>query len=523
VSPGGVPRAGRAGWPLLVLALGTAGLWVLHWSIGGDPLLGDSPVQEGIRIAAVLAVALLAVLAGGRAVLGLGLSAALGVEPTGLQRAIAYGLLTFAASAVVLASFGFDITAVLTTSAILTAAVGLAMQPTLGSLISGVALHMDRVLRVGDTIVLDDRLVEIVRLDWRTAVGLRKDGTMVVVPNARISNETLVVYPAGAPARLDTLFAAPADLPPQRVTEIVAELIADFPQVDVTLPIMVMLDAHEPEHAAIRYRARYWVRRLWDRPEISSEVLRRIWYAFQRHGIPWPVPRLYEAERRAGRPSCHADGRGLAEAVLAALPPGAGEGRQGAARRLAEGGRLLLYAPDERLVLPAGCEDHLLLLLCGAARTEAGGAGGLASAAPPPPLPIQKLGRAAMLRRTADMLARHIGPYAEHAVREGASRAPSLAALRQQAAEEIEDPHRRLQFLAEAGEEGEEEAPLGPGLVFRGRRDATGRLGADPPLRAVEEVAVLAIPPALAPLLAGLSRPGDGHEAATRAETAAGG
>ncbi|WP_135469397.1 mechanosensitive ion channel family protein [Crenalkalicoccus roseus] len=515
MSPGGIPRAGRAGWPLLVLALGTAGLWLLHWSIGGDPLLGDSPVQEGIRIAAVLAVALLVVLVGGRAVLGLGLSAALGVEPTGLQRAIAYGLLTFAASAVVLASFGFDITAVLTTSAILTAAVGLAMQPTLGSLISGVALHMDRVLRVGDTIVLDDRLVEIVRLDWRTAVGLRKDGTMVVVPNARISNETLVVHPAGAPARLDTLFAAPVDVPPQRVTEIVAELIADFPQVNVTLPIMVMLDAHEPEHAAIRYRARYWVHRLWDRPEISSEVLRRIWYAFQRHGISWPVPRLYEAERRAGRPSCHADGRGLAEAVLAALPPGTGEEGRGAARRLAEGGRLLLYAPDERLILPACCEDHLLLLLCGAVRIEAGGFAGA-----PPPLPIQKLGRAAVLRRTADMLARHIGPYAEHAVREGASRAPSLAALRRQAAEEIEDPRRRLQFLAEAGEEGEEEAPLGPGLVFRGRRDATGRLGADPPLRAVEEVAVLAIPPALAPLLASLSRPGDGHDAATRAGSA---
>ena len=32
-------------------------------------------------------------------VLGLGLSATLGVEPTGLQRAIAYALLTFAASA----------------------------------------------------------------------------------------------------------------------------------------------------------------------------------------------------------------------------------------------------------------------------------------------------------------------------------------------------------------------------------------------------------------------------------------
>ncbi|MFC7610288.1 mechanosensitive ion channel domain-containing protein [Teichococcus aestuarii] len=191
-------------WPLALLAAGSAGLWLLSWLAEDHLLLGHGPVQAGLRIGATLGTALLVVMAGGRAVLGLGLSAGLGLEPTGLQRAIAYSVLTFAASAVVLASFGFDITAVLTTSAILTAAVGLALQPTLGSLISGVALHMDRVLHVGDTIVLDGRKVEIVRLDWRTAIGRRRDGTTIVIPNARICNDTMVVYPAGQPVRQDS-------------------------------------------------------------------------------------------------------------------------------------------------------------------------------------------------------------------------------------------------------------------------------------------------------------------------------
>jgi hypothetical protein len=417
----------------------------------------------------------------------------------------------------VLASFGFDITAVLTTSAILTAAVGLAMQPTLGSLISGVALHMDRVLRVGDTIVLDDKLVEITRLDWRTAVGRRKDGTVVVVPNARISNETLVVYPAGRPVRLDTVFPAPATVPPQRITDLVAELIADFPQVDAGFPVMVMLDGHEPEHAAVRYRARYWIRNTWDRPEVGSEVLRRVWYAFQRQGIPWPVSRLYGPDRRMPHPGELAPGgRPLAEAVAAALPPAAsGRGRAEAARRLAEGGELLLYAPDERIILPARCAGRVFLLLSGEARIEAGGAGVLADAAAPPLLRIQRLGRAATLRRVADALARNIGPYAEHAVRRAAARAPTPAELRREVAGEIVDPHRRERFLAELGEEGE--ASLGAGLVFRAKRDAVGRLGSDPPLCAVDEVAVLAVPPELAGLLA--NQPGAGAAAAPAAGT----
>ncbi len=490
------PREAVASWPLVLLALLAAGLWLLYWSIGEDLLLGHGPVQLGLRIAAVLVTAVVAVLTGGRVVLGLGLSAALDVEPTGLQRAIAYGMLTFAASAAVLASFGFDITAVLTTSAILTAAVGLAMQPTLGSLISGLALHMDRVLRVGDAIVLDNELVEIVRLDWRTAVGRRRDGATLVIPNSRICNETIMIHQAGKPIRHDTVFFAPAGIPPQRITDLVSDLIADFPQVDAALAAMVMVDGQEPSHAAVRYRARYWVRRLWDRPEVGSEVLRHIWYAFLREDIPWPASRLAVPGPQPPRLG-EILSNGLEPTAIAAVTAGSIED----ARRLAAGGRALLYAPDERLVLPANCEGQVLLLVSGRVRLEAGSSGLLAEAAAVPALSIQRLGGAAALRRTVDALARHIGPYAEHAVHRAAATASNLAALRREVAREIEDSARRAVFLSELGEE--DEPSLGPGSILRGRRDATGRLAADPPVRAAGEVAILAVPPQLAALLPG--------------------
>ena len=489
--------APRPRWPLAALAFGAGGLWLLHHALDGHPLFGSGPLHEGLRVAAVLATALFAVVAGGRAVLRLGLSSGLGTEPTGLQRAIAYGVLTFAASAVVLASFGFDITAVLTTSAILTAAVGLAMQPTLGSLISGVALHVDHVLKVGDTIVFDDRLVEIVRLDWRTVVGQRKDGSLLVIPNSRISNETLVIHPAGRPARLDTVFPAPASVPPQRVTDLVSELIVDFPQVDSAFPVMVMVDGHEPEHAAVRYRARYWVRNLWDRPEIGSEVLRRIWYAYQRNGIDWPASRLFFPDRRTARAAEAPFGAGrLADAVEAALPPGRRAGRREAADRIAAGSRLLMFAPGERVVLPAWCGGYLLFLVSGNAVAETGPGGILGLSAVPPALPIQRIGRSATLRRTADALASYIGPYAEHAVGEAAEGTSSLRDLRARVAREIEDPVHRERFLADLGEE--EEAMIGPGRLLRVRRDPAGRLCSAPPARAADEFVVLAVPPALA-------------------------
>ncbi|WP_176559812.1 mechanosensitive ion channel family protein [Teichococcus rhizosphaerae] len=504
------PRApaGQPGgfWALAVLATLCAGLWLLSWLAEDHLLLGGGPVQSGLRVAATLSTALLVVLGGGRAVLGLGLSAGLGVEPTGLQRAIAYSVLTFAASAVVLASLGFDITAVLTTSAILTAAVGLALQPTLGSLISGVALHMDRVLHVGDAIVLDGQKVEILRLDWRTAIALRRDGALIVIPNARICNETVVMHRGGQPVRQDSHFPAPASLPPQRISDLVTAMITDFPQVDVSRPVMVMLEGYEPGTALARYNARYWVRNMWDGPEIGSEVLRRVWYVYQRHGIPWPVSRLYGAGQRAVDEVAvlAPGGRPVAETLAMLLPPG--PDREARARRLAEAGRLLLFAPDERLILPEAHAEACCLLLAGHALAETEGAGMLAEVSPPPPLRLQRLGRAATLRRMADALARHIGPYAEHAVRQAAARSASLAELCRDVAEEIPDPARRAAFLA--GLDTAEEAAHGPGHRFRVCRDAAGRLVSDPPLRAVDEVAVLVLPGAMEGLLGRAARAG---------------
>jgi small-conductance mechanosensitive channel len=62
--------------------------------------------------------------------------------------------LVFGISVSTLTQLGFDVGAIFTTSAILGAIIGLALQPTLGSLVAGMALSSDRVL----TRWIDDRI-----------------------------------------------------------------------------------------------------------------------------------------------------------------------------------------------------------------------------------------------------------------------------------------------------------------------------------------------------------------------------
>lgn len=81
---------------------------------------------------------------------------------------------------------GFSVTGLITTSAVLTAVIGFAMQDTLGNLIGGLALQMDSSIRVGDWISLgpNQPAGQVSEIRWRyTAIETRNWET-VIVPNS---------------------------------------------------------------------------------------------------------------------------------------------------------------------------------------------------------------------------------------------------------------------------------------------------------------------------------------------------
>ena len=146
----------------------TALLWGIVLLTESDPVLGVGIAHAVMKDAAIVATAVFAVMLASTLILSLA-SSLTGTPATGFQRVIVYALLTFTASFATLRYFGFDLTAVLTTSAIVTAAVGFAMQPTLSSMIAGLALHADRAVHVGDCVLLDNETVRIESMNWRAS------------------------------------------------------------------------------------------------------------------------------------------------------------------------------------------------------------------------------------------------------------------------------------------------------------------------------------------------------------------
>ena len=490
---------------VLSLAAMAAVLWWFHSVSAGFQLFASPGFTRGLDVAASVTTALLAVAVAGYAIVRLVLVAICGVEPTGFQRAGLYAVLGTVAGAVVLTHLGVNVAAVFATSAILTAIFGFALQPTLNGLIGGLTLHTDRVLRIGDAILQDGVPVEVTAFNWRSVSGRKQDGSLVVFPNARIVDGTIEILPRDHPVRADTVFPVPITMAPQRLSDLVGELVADFAGVDDGQPVTVAPIAFDPDKALARYRVRYWVHAYADQSDLEAEVLRRIWYALQREGIAWPVNTLYDPEVRNPQGPSILLAHDWADAIAAAIArvPARPDlvGLLGhSAREIADAGMPLFYTATERIVLPPRAGGSVCLLVRGLAYEIASEfdtlsspgqlAGGQGS-----DLDARHLSHRATIKRISDRLAEVIGPYAEVAVRRAAGEGAGSAMICAKVADEIADPMLRRAFLAETSTP--EERRHGPGLVFRLRRDAAGNFVPDPLLRAAEACALIAIPPGM--------------------------
>jgi small-conductance mechanosensitive channel len=476
----------------------TALLWATVLLTGTDPVLGVGIAHAVLRSTALVATAVLAVILTGTLILSLAASFT-GVQPTGFQRVIIFALLTFAASFATLRYFGFDLTAVLTTSAIVTGVVGFAMQPTLSSMIAGLALNADRAVRVGDCVLLDNEAVRIESMNWRAALGRRPDGRLMVIPNGKLTEASTEVLRANTTHRAEFNFLGPLDHPPQQICELVRELVSDLALVDKSEPLAVAPVSFEPDKESVRFRIFYWTRSYWERTLIEGEIVRRVWYSFQRNRIAFPHPTAcaISATAQSNLERALEDPTELAPQIARVLPAGYSAG---AAEGIAKESKVLLYAPDERLIMPEWSDGWRYLLLRGEAYEvpEFDLTPEIASAQSR--LAVERLGPTAAITHLADELSLIIGPYAKLAVTRAGDRTQTYEQLCREVALEIEDPVKRQHFLDKMLQANARSWM--PGAHIGARRNASGQLASEPSLRARGELALLAIPAGLLDQLA---------------------
>ncbi len=261
--------------------------------------------------------------------------------------------------------------ALLATSAIITAVIGLALQETLGNLFSGLALALERTVQVGDMVRAGEAIGLVEQLSWRAIKVRTMEGNVVLIPNSMASRERLEVFRRGGPPMARVLkVGLEYDLPPARARAALEAAVRDLPGLVPFPPPRAVVEGFDDW--AVTYQLRYWLEDYARYIEIDSAVRERVWYDLDREGIAFPYP-VIRQHQFAGGPLVRADRSGAIRAAVdrselfAPLSP---EERA----RLSEGARTLRFGPGETIVHEGDATSSMFLVASGRVAVSVKGA-----------------------------------------------------------------------------------------------------------------------------------------------------
>ena len=342
--------------PLLLMA--AAVIWIVleFWS----------PSPSTRRLVRVVPM-LLVLLAFGRlasvALFDWALSRRLQKDAPRIVRDIAEAVVSILAVLIALRAAGVEAVPLVTTSAVITAVVGLSLQDTLGNLFAGLALQAQRPFELGEWVQIDKEGVQIgrvVEMNWRATKLLTPDNQELNVPNGQLARTPILnLSRPGHLFRRVIEVLLPYEYPTRDCCAVIERALVGLPHVLPTPVPSVAAVAFVDQ--GIRYRIIVHVGAFEHRDSTDIAVRERLWYALRRAGIP--------IARGAGIPIGPAPGTAEAQleqrtkairqvAFLRDLP-------DSAVQILAADSRTELYAPGEIVVRQGDTGEELYVCLSG--------------------------------------------------------------------------------------------------------------------------------------------------------------
>ncbi len=183
-----------------------------------------------------------------------------------------------------------QLTVLLAASGVLTVVVGFALQDILGNLFSGIILNFEDSFKISDWVRIGDREGRVEQFGWRSFKIRTIDRELIVIPNQSASKAEVLIYGSGhQPVALRVKVGAGYQDSPDRVGTAISKALESMPEIRHDPPPEVQLV--DFGDSSLDYVVKFWIDDYSRHNVIASEVRRRIWYAFRRHGIEIPFPK----------------------------------------------------------------------------------------------------------------------------------------------------------------------------------------------------------------------------------------
>jgi len=275
---------------------------------------------------------------------------------------------------------GVEPGSLLTTSALLTAVVGLSLQDTLGNLFSGLSIQAQTPFEIGDWIGYDDQprnVGRVIEINWRATKVITHEEIEIIIPNGTLAKAPIRNFSKPSPFTRRTVeVSCPYDVSPAHVREVILPALVGAADVLTDPPPQVV--AGKFADSGIDHHVHFYVSNFARRFAIEAIVRERIWYALRRAriDIPFPTREIHthtstEEARAAARAAEVASRVTLLKQVdfLAVLP-------DDAVFRLATMTETRLYGVGEAVLLQGEAGEELFVIVDGTVSIVVGRAGG---------------------------------------------------------------------------------------------------------------------------------------------------
>ena len=214
------------------------------------------------------------------------ISPAMQVLAAKLSRA---ALLTVAV-VVALGAVGIDLTAFAVFTGAIGVGIGFGLQKVISNLVSGVILLLDRSIKPGDVIEIDDTYGWITRLNARFVSVVTRDGTEYLIPNEDLITQRVINWSySNDLVRLKVPFGIAYQSDVHLAIRLALEAARQVPRVlETPRPVCFLTGFGD---SSVDLELRFWVNDPREgTANVQSDVRLRIWDAYHEAGIEFPFP-----------------------------------------------------------------------------------------------------------------------------------------------------------------------------------------------------------------------------------------
>jgi small-conductance mechanosensitive channel/CRP-like cAMP-binding protein len=179
-----------------------------------------------------------------------------------------------------------DLVGLVTTSAVLTAVVGLAAQDPLKDLIGGLSLQLEQVIREGDWVEIEGHIGRVQSISWRDTEITSLYGSKLIFPHTNSNSGTIRNFTSNGAHGNRLLIGLDYSMPPDRAKAIMQKISDNHPLVLRSPTSIIRISTFE--ESCINYEWVNWQKDYGQSRTLRGDLQEQLWYALQREGFSFP-------------------------------------------------------------------------------------------------------------------------------------------------------------------------------------------------------------------------------------------